>query len=138
MKTPIRTPRANAICERVVGTIRRECFDRMLTLGRRHLEAVLAEYIEHRTGLTGRSANDPLPPLMRHLPPSATLLRPGSKEPIAWVASSTSTRWRPELGGRYSRHPQLATPGARVDGGRDSHRDHPQVVVRNCLLRLTR
>jgi putative transposase len=31
----------------VVGTIRRECLDRMLILGRRHLEAVLAEYVEH-------------------------------------------------------------------------------------------
>ena len=34
IKTPVRTPQANAICERVVGTIRRECLDRMLILGR--------------------------------------------------------------------------------------------------------
>ncbi|MDA8356850.1 MAG: integrase core domain-containing protein [Actinomycetota bacterium] len=47
IKTPIRAPRANAICERVIGTIRRECLDRMLILGRRHLEAVLGEYVEH-------------------------------------------------------------------------------------------
>jgi putative transposase len=47
IKSPVRSPRANAICERVVGTIRRECLDRMLILGRRHLEAVLAEYVEH-------------------------------------------------------------------------------------------
>jgi len=47
IKTPIRAPRANAICERVIGTIRHECLDRMLILGRRHLEAVLAEYVEH-------------------------------------------------------------------------------------------
>jgi hypothetical protein len=47
--TPVRSPRANAICERVIGTdrLRRECLDRMLILGRRHLEAVLAKYIEH-------------------------------------------------------------------------------------------
>ena len=32
----------------------------------------------------------------------------------------------------------LAKPGARVDSDRDSHRDPPQVVVRNCFLRLTR
>jgi hypothetical protein len=31
----------------VVGTARRECLDRMLILGRRHLEAVLGEYVEH-------------------------------------------------------------------------------------------
>ncbi len=35
------------ICERVVGAIRRECLNRTLILGRRHLEAVLAEYVEH-------------------------------------------------------------------------------------------
>jgi transposase InsO family protein len=47
IKTPVRAPRANAICERVIGTLRRECLDRMLILGRRHLETVLAEYVEH-------------------------------------------------------------------------------------------
>jgi putative transposase len=47
IKTLVQAPRANAICERVIGTIRRECLDRMLTLGRRHLEAVLVEYVEH-------------------------------------------------------------------------------------------
>ena len=31
----------------MIGSIRRECLDRMLILGRRHLEAVLAEYVEH-------------------------------------------------------------------------------------------
>jgi putative transposase len=31
----------------VIGTLRRECLDRTLILGRRHLEAVLAEYVEH-------------------------------------------------------------------------------------------
>ncbi|MGH9089554.1 MAG: integrase core domain-containing protein, partial [Acidimicrobiales bacterium] len=47
IKTPVRAPRANAICGRVIGTMRRECLDRMLILGRCHLEAVLAEYVEH-------------------------------------------------------------------------------------------
>jgi transposase InsO family protein len=47
IKTPIRAPRAKAVSERFVGTIRRECLDRLLILGRRHLEAVLAEYGDH-------------------------------------------------------------------------------------------
>ncbi|MHB1555466.1 MAG: integrase core domain-containing protein [Acidimicrobiales bacterium] len=49
-------PRANAICERVLSTIRRECLDRMLILGRRHLEAVLAEYVEHDNSHRPRSS----------------------------------------------------------------------------------
>ena len=47
IKTPVQAPQANAICERVIGTLRRECLDRMLIFGRRHLETVLAEYVEH-------------------------------------------------------------------------------------------
>jgi len=47
VKSPVRAPRANAICERVIGTLRRECLNRTLILGRRHLETVLAEYVAH-------------------------------------------------------------------------------------------
>jgi transposase len=47
IRTPVRAPRANSICERVVGTIRRECLDRMLILSIGHLDQVLGEYIAH-------------------------------------------------------------------------------------------
>jgi transposase InsO family protein len=47
IRTPVRAPRANAFAERFVGTARRECLDRMLILGHRHLERVLAEYVVH-------------------------------------------------------------------------------------------
>jgi len=45
--TPLRSPKANAICERVIGTLRRECTDHFLILGPTHLRRILREYIEH-------------------------------------------------------------------------------------------
>jgi putative transposase len=43
----VQAPRMNAICERLVGTLRREALDRTLILGEAHLRAVLAEYQQH-------------------------------------------------------------------------------------------
>jgi putative transposase len=47
IKTPVRAPRANAIAERWISSARRECLDRMLITGERHLRLVLSEYVEH-------------------------------------------------------------------------------------------
>jgi putative transposase len=47
VKTPVQAPRANAIAERFVGTIRRECLDQMPILGGRHWIAVLDEFVDH-------------------------------------------------------------------------------------------
>jgi transposase InsO family protein len=47
IKTPVRAPRANAICERVIGTLRRELLDRMLIVSEHHLRQVLTEYLRH-------------------------------------------------------------------------------------------
>ncbi|MFV2073690.1 MAG: integrase core domain-containing protein [Thermoanaerobaculales bacterium] len=45
--TPVRAPKANAIAERLVGTLRRECLDHLIIMNERHLMAVLREYAAH-------------------------------------------------------------------------------------------
>jgi transposase InsO family protein len=47
LRTPVRAPRANAIAERWIGTVRRELLDQMLIVNRRHLTHVLTEYVAH-------------------------------------------------------------------------------------------
>jgi hypothetical protein len=51
--TAPQAPRMNAYAERLIGSIRRECCDRILILGQTHLRHVLAEYIDHHN--SGRS-----------------------------------------------------------------------------------
>ena len=47
LKTPVRAPQANAFCERVIGTIRRECLDFMIPMSERHVRAILREWFRH-------------------------------------------------------------------------------------------
>jgi transposase InsO family protein len=47
IKTPIQAPRANAYAERWVATVRAECLDWTLLLGRRHLLRILRGYLRH-------------------------------------------------------------------------------------------
>jgi transposase InsO family protein len=70
LRTPVRAPRANAIAERWIGTVRRELLDRILILNRRHLEDVLAEYTTHFNQHRPHRALQHAAPL-RPLPPSS-------------------------------------------------------------------
>ena len=47
IKTPVRAPKANAIAERFVRTVRAECLDWLLIVNRRHLERVLRVFVDH-------------------------------------------------------------------------------------------
>ena len=48
--TAPRSPWQNGYCERVIGTIRRECLDHVIVLGERHLRRVLKEYLVYYHG----------------------------------------------------------------------------------------
>ena len=47
LKTPPRVPQANAFCERLIRTARRECLDRLIPLNERHLRNIMAEWVPH-------------------------------------------------------------------------------------------
>jgi transposase len=57
-----RTPGMNAICERVIGTLRRELLDQVLILGERHLTLILREYLIHYNGHRPHQSRQQRPP----------------------------------------------------------------------------
>src|SRR6187549_374702 len=76
IRTPVRAPQANAIAERFIGTLRRECLDQLLITGQSHLAVVLQEYLEHyNTHRPHRSLNQ-RPPAGPTPPPSGATIRP--------------------------------------------------------------
>ena len=72
VRTRARAPRANAVAERWVGTVRRECLDWLLILGRRHLEVVLREFVQHYNAARPHRALDLRAPFARGQPVRAT------------------------------------------------------------------
>jgi putative transposase len=47
LTSPSQAPKASASCERIIGTLRRELFDRLLIVNEHHLRQVLTEYLQH-------------------------------------------------------------------------------------------
>ena len=70
IRTPVRAPRANAIAERWISSARRECLDRMLITGERHLRLVLSEHVEHYNVHRPHRALCQSPPAGRDHPPT--------------------------------------------------------------------
>ena len=76
IRTPVRAPRANAIAERFIGTLRRECLDRILITGPRHLDVVLREFADHYNTHRPYRILNQQPPAGRTPPPSGATVRP--------------------------------------------------------------
>jgi len=70
VKTPVQAPRANAIAERWIASARRECLDRMLITGERHLQLVLGEYADHYNTHRPHRTLQQNPPAGRSRPPA--------------------------------------------------------------------
>jgi transposase InsO family protein len=70
IRTPARAPRANAIAERWTSSARRECLDRMLITGERHLRLVLDGYTDHYNSHRPHRALQQGPPAGRSNPPA--------------------------------------------------------------------
>ena len=83
--TPVRAPNANAVAERVIGTLRRECLDHLIVFNERHLRRVLLEYVEHYNGLRPHR--------------TLGLDSPDGREPQARPSETASVRRREVLGG---------------------------------------
>jgi transposase InsO family protein len=45
--TPVQSPRANAVVERVIGTLRRECLDHVIVVNEQHLRSVLTNFVRY-------------------------------------------------------------------------------------------
>jgi putative transposase len=71
--SPPRAPRANAVCERVVGTLRREVLDRILIYNEAHAVAALTEYIRHYNEHRPHQSRQQLPPDTDQPPTPATV-----------------------------------------------------------------
>jgi integrase-like protein len=69
LASPPQAPKANAICERVIGTLRREVLDRLLIVSERHLRQVLNEYLTHYNTARPHRALGQLPPVHAHSRP---------------------------------------------------------------------
>ena len=68
IRTPVRSPRANAYAERFVRTVRQDCLDHLLVVSRRQLESVLNEYVRHYNQARPHRGLQLAPPIPRSLP----------------------------------------------------------------------
>ena len=101
LKTPPRAPRANAFCERLIGTIRRECLDFMIPINERHLRAVLQSWVRHYN--RGRPHSSLGPGIPEHSAvPAASGLAGGHRLPAGYGVTATAI-----LGGLHHEHSRV-------------------------------
>ena len=92
--TAVRPPQANAIAERVVGTLSRECLDHLMIVNERHLRLVLRKYVAHYNHVRPHQALE--------------LWAPDDRRPRSPPRSEGQVVGRPILGGLHHEYQRLA------------------------------
>ena len=107
LRSPFASPKANSICERVIGTIRRECLDWVIPLSEPHLRSILHEWVSYYNGGRPHSALGPGVPG----PPRGSVRRSKAEARHRWVPGAR-VRAQPVLGGLHHEYSlaQLAAP----------------------------
>jgi putative transposase len=105
LRSPFSSPKANAICERVIGTIRRECLDWMIPISEGHLRSILREWVAHYNGGRSHSALGPGVPG----PPTRIRTRPEARIPTSMDAGAL-VRAKSVLGGLHHEYSLSGTP----------------------------
>jgi len=95
VKTPARTPVANSICERVLGSLRRKCLDFVIPLNETHLYGILKEWVGHYN--LGR----PHMSLGAGIPESVCALSLPDRAQRRQIATDQCVKSRPTLGGLH-------------------------------------
>jgi hypothetical protein len=121
IKTPIQAPRANAITERWIASLRREVLDRMLLVNARHLTRVPTEYETHfntHRPLGHAAPLRALPPAEHHRDQDHTMQSTRRDDPRIYAGrlASTNIRRSPSLIDFW--HPQ---PSGRIHHERDQN-----------------
>ena len=94
LKSPPHSPKANAICRRVIGTIRRECLDGLIPLSGSHLRSILKSWVGH----------------YNHGRPHMAL-GPGVPDPPSEVVPSAAQLSRHRIGERFVVHARSLLSG---------------------------
>ena len=106
LRSPVASPKANAICERVIGTARRECLDWLIPVSEAHLRAILRCWVTHYNGGRPHSA---LGPGVPDPPKRETIPAP---EPRHRFATGALVFAKSILGGLHHEYSLAAAPAS--------------------------
>jgi hypothetical protein len=123
----VRAPRANAVAERVIGTLRRECLDHVIPVDERHLRAILAEYVGYYNR-DRRSARTTAPPERRPLAADQRLVP--AQQGLGADGQPVPLAARQPTAQRRAHQPVAVAPGRALGGPAQ----HPHLVAQRPYL----